>query len=362
MTGVGPPGTRRKGAFSLAIVGTDAHKRSHTFVAIDDSGRKIGEKVCKTSSIGHLEAIQWARSKFGPDITWAVEDCRHVSRLLEQDLVAAGYSVIRVPTRLTARTRTSARTVGKSDPIDALAIARAALREPNLPTAYTDEASRELKLLVDRREDLIGQRTATISRLLWRLHELDPEHIIGPKALAYQRHRNSTAEWLKDRVGLVAELARDELADISRQSEGALSLEKRIRERVRRDAPRLLAVPGCGPLSAAKIVAETAGVQRFPTEAAFARFAGVAPSPVWSGATRGRVRYVKTGNRQVNAALHRIALTQLRRDGAGRQYYQRRIETGEPPILALRRLKRRLARTVYNRMRADAAAGSHVFE
>jgi Transposase len=164
------PGPRRKGAFSLAIVEIDAHKRSHTFGAIDDSGRRLGEKVSKTSSVGHLEAIRWARSKFGADITWAVEDCRHVSRLLEQDLLTAGYSVIRVPTRLMARTRASARTVGKSDPIDALAIARAALREPNLPTAYTDQTSRDLKLLVDRREDLIGQRTATISRLLWRLH------------------------------------------------------------------------------------------------------------------------------------------------------------------------------------------------
>jgi hypothetical protein len=90
--------------------------------------------------------------------------------------------------------------------------------------------------------------------------------------LSYKIHRNSTAEWLKDRDGLVAELARDELADIGRQSEGALLLEKRIRERVRLDAPRLLAVPGCGPLSAAKIVAETAGVYRFSTEATFAPF------------------------------------------------------------------------------------------
>ena len=74
----------------------------------------------------------------------------------------------------------------------------------------------------------------------------------------------------------------------------------------------LLAMPGCGPLSAAKIVAETAGVARFPTEAAFARFAGVAPTPAWSGSTRGRMRYVKSGNRQINTALHRIAMTQLR--------------------------------------------------
>nr|WP_231987639.1 IS110 family transposase [Mycobacterium sp. 852002-51152_SCH6134967] len=314
-------------------MGIDAHKRSHTFVAINNSGRKIGQKVSDTNSLGHLAAIRWARSRFGPDIRWAVEDCRHVSRLLEQDLLAAGYTVIRVPTRLMARTRASARTVGKSDPIDALAVARAAQREPNLPTAYTDQTSRNLKLLVDRRENLMGQRTATICRLLWRLHELDPDRIIKPKALSSKVHRDDTASWLNDRQGLVAEIARDELADIDRQSQGALLLEKRIRELVEQAAPHLLAVPGCGPLSAAKIVAETAGVRRFPTEAAFARFAGVAPSPAWSGSTRGRWRYIKTGNRQVNAALHRIVLTQIRRDGAAREYYRERVELASRPCL-----------------------------
>ena len=326
---------------ALTIVGVDAHKLSHTLVAVDDSGRKLAEKVSTTNSSGHLEAIRWAQKNFGRDLVWAVEDCRHVSRRLEQDLMMAGYSVVRVPTRLMARTRASARTAGKSDPIDALAVARAALREPGLPTASHDEASRELKLLVDRREDLLGQRTATINRLLWRLHELDPEHVVGPSALSYKVHRAATSDWLKDQRGLVAELARDELAEITRVSEGALLLEKRIRERVRRGAPRLLAVAGCGPLSAAKILAQTADVARFPSEAALARFAGVAPSPAWSGSTTGRMRYVKGDNRQINTALHRIALTQLR-DGAGELYYRKRIEMGDPPMAALRRLKRRL--------------------
>jgi transposase len=124
----------------VAIVGVDAHKRSHTLVAIDRSGRKLAEKTSTTNSSGHLEAIRWARGKFGASVEWAVEDCRHVSRRLEQDLIDAGYSVIRVPTRLMARTRASARTAGKSDPIDALAVARAALREPDLPTARHHEA------------------------------------------------------------------------------------------------------------------------------------------------------------------------------------------------------------------------------
>jgi transposase len=170
---------------------------------------------------------------------------------------------------------------------------------------------------------------------LWRLHELDPELTVAPSALTYKVHREATSTWLETQCGTVAELARDELADITRLSENALLLEKRIRGLVRRDAPTLLAMPGRGPLSAAKIIAETASVARFPTEAAFARFAGVAPTPAWSGSTQGRIRYVKSGNRQINTALHRIAMTQLR-DGAGQVYYRKRIEMGDPPMAALR--------------------------
>jgi transposase len=339
----------------VTIVGVDAHKRSHTLVAVDASGRKLGEKVSKTTNSGHIEAMRWARKMFGPEVVWAVEDCRHVSRRLEQDLLTAGYSVIRVPTRLMARTRASARAPGKSDPIDALAVARAALREPGLPTATHDQRSRELKLLVDRREDLLGQRTATTNRLLWRLHELDPEATVAPSALSYPLHQDTTRELLADHHGLVAELARAELDDITRITQDARALEKRISQSVRLAAPSLLALQGCGPLSAAKIIAETAGVDRFRNEAAFARFCGVAPEPAWSGSNTGRMRFVKHGNRQVNAALHRIAITQLR-DGAGHDYYRKRIEAGDPPMGALRRLKRQLARVVYYRVKADNSA------
>ena len=90
--------------------------------------------------------------------------------------------------------------------------------------------------------------------------------------------------------GLVAELARDELADITRLTEAINGLAKRIGERVRAIAPDLLTMPGCGEFTAAKLVGETAGVTRFKSEAAFARHSGVAPIPVWSGNTAGRVR------------------------------------------------------------------------
>jgi len=262
----------------MVVVGADVHKRTHTFVAVDEVGKKLAEKVVRATSLGHLQALRWAKERFGTQVVWAIEDCRHLSARLERDLRTSGRQVVRVPSKLMAQARASARTRGKSDPIDALAVARAFLREPDLPVASHDEVSRELKLLVDRREDLVGQRTSTINRLLWRVHELNPERAPNPRSLDTAQHRRLLGQWLVGQPGLVAELARDELADIARLTEAIDALGKRIGERVRQVAPALLAFPGCGELTAAKLVGEAAGVTRFKSEAAFARHAGVARS------------------------------------------------------------------------------------
>lgn len=207
--------------------------------------------------------------------------------------------------------------------------------------------------MVDRREDLVAQRTSTINRLLWRVHELDPARAPKPASLDLAKHRNLLGQWLATQPGLVAELARDELADIVRLTEAINTLAKRIGERVRAIAPVLLTMPGCGELTAAKLIAEAAGVTRFKSEAAFARHSGVAPIPVWSGNTAGRMRMTRSGNRQLNAALHRIAVTQIRLDGLGQTYYRKRLATGDSSTEALRCLKRRLARIVFHHLHTD---------
>jgi transposase len=337
----------------MVVVGADVHKRTHTFVAVDEVGRKLGEKVVDATTEGHRQAVRWARRQFGVELVWAIEDCRHLSARLERDLLAVDQKVVRVPPKMMALTRRSARTRGKSDPIDALAVAQAYLREPDLPVASHDGMSRELKLLVDRREDLVAQRTSTINRLLWRVHELDPGQAPKPASLDLPKHRRLLGDWLATQSGLVAELARDELADITRLTEAINALARRIGERVRQVAPALLAMPGCGELTAAKLLGETAGVTRFKSEAAFARHAGVAPIPVWSGNTAGRVRLTRSGNRQLNAALHRIAVTQIRLDGLGQAYYRKRLAQGDSTPEALRCLKRRLVRVVFHHLHTD---------
>lgn len=300
----------------------------------------------------------WVRKQFGTEVRWAIEDCRHLSARLERDLLSAGQAVVRVPPKMMAEQRRIARTRGKSDPIDAAAVARAALREPDLPVASHDETSRELKLLVDRRDDLVKHRTATINRLLWRVHELEPAWAPKAKSLDLAKHQKLLADRLAGVSGVVAELAREELSDIVDLTARINQLQRRITVLVTQVAPTLLAMPGVGALTAAKLVGETAGVARFKSEAAFARHAGIAPIPVWSGSTRGRVRLTRSGNRQLNAAIHRIAVTQIRLDGLGKTYYEKKKSEGMSTPEALRCLKRRLARVVFNHLTTDQHAAA----
>jgi len=339
----------------MVVLGIDAHKRTHTVVAVDEAGRQLGVRVTKsTSTAAHLELVRWA-GRFGPERRWAVEDCRHLSRRLEGDLLAAGEQIVRVPPKLMAGARRSARTYGKSDPIDALAVARAALREPGLPVARLEGPERELRLLVDHREDLVAERTRAINRLRWHLHELDPAWDPRPRSLAGARALGVVAARLAGMDGLVAKIAADLTARIAALTSDVKVLEREITARVRQLAPALLALPGVAELTAAKIVAETAGADRFRSKDAFARHNGTAPLPVWSG-NRVRHRLARTGNRQLNCAIHRIAVTQKRCHPGAQAYLQRRISAGDTNLEALRALKRRLSDIVYRTLLADTAA------
>ena len=344
----------------VVTVGIDVHKQTHCAVAVDEGGRPVGKPLSvRATDAGHRQLLRWARREFADTLEFAVEDCRHVSTRLERALLDAGASVVRVPPKLMALTRISARTRGKSDPIDALAIARAAVREPDLPRAEHTHASREVKLLVDHREDLIGVRTGLQNRLRWRLHELDPEFDLPARGLDLTKQLDRAQARLEALpASTVRRIALEELADIRALTGRINALAKELEDLVRAQAPQLLDLPGCGPLTAAKLLGETANPARFRSEACFAMHAGAAPIPASSGKTN-RHRLARGGNRQLNAALHRIAVTQIRLDGLGRAYYQRRRAGGDTTMEALRALKRRLARIVFHLLRpTDTAAAA----
>jgi len=338
----------------MITLGIDAHKRTHTVVAVDEVGRELGKKTTTaTTSEEHLDLVCWSE-RFGPERTWAVEDCRHLSRRLEADLVRAGERIVRVPPKLMAHARDAARTYGKSDPIDALAVARAAQRHPDLPAAQLDGPSRELRLLVDHREDLVAERTRIINRLRWHLHELDPTWDPNPRGLTIYKTLDAIAKRLESEYeSMVARIAGELVVHIRALTVRERALQSEIDRRVAHIAPSLLALVGVGPLTAAKLVAETADVRRFKHKDAFARHNGTAPLPVWSGA-RERHRLSRTGNRQLNAAIHRIAITQARCHEDAISYLKRRAEMGNTPTEARRALKRRLSDVVFRALLLDA--------
>ena len=337
----------------MVVIGVDSHKRTHTAVATDGNGRKLAEKTVAATSAGHLELVRWA-GRF-PDRRFALEDCRHLSRRLSTDLLVGGEAVTPVPPKLMAGARRSAREAGKSDPIDALAVARAALREPDLPVARLDGIDRDVRLLVDHREDLVAERTRMQNRLRWHLHELDPGTEPAARSLDRARVLAALAQDLETREGTVARIARTLVERIRELTVEIDALERELGRLVRDLAPELLALVGCGDLTAAKLIGEAAGISRFRSSAAFARHNGTAPLEVWSGNTE-RHRLSRKGNRQLNVALHRIAITQVRLNGLGKAYVEHRRSQGDTATEALRALRRRISDEVYRRMTRDEAA------
>ena len=332
----------------MIVIGADTHKRTHTLAAVEEgSGRLRGARDIAASEVGHLDAVRWART-LGEARVWAIEDCRHVSRRLEQALVAAGERVVRVPPKLMGQTRRGERQPGKSDQIDAVAVARAVVRDgaDRFAAAYLDERAMEIRLLADHREDLVAERTRIQNRLRWHLLDLCPEleAQIPQRSLARDvviARIDRKLRGLKNNTR--ARVAREELAHIRTLTRQARALERELHALVKTHRPALLAETGCGALTAAALIGRVAGAERFATDAQFARQAGVAPIPASSG-KRDRHRLHRGGDRQLNRALHVIAITRARLDPATRRYIQRRIEQGKTRREAIRCLKRHLAR------------------
>jgi len=333
----------------MIVLGADTHKRSHTIAAVSAAtGELLGEKTVAVGAGGFGSLVLWARGLEGERV-WALEDCRHVAGSFERFLIARGERVVRVATKLMADARRAGRERGKSDSIDSIAVARAALREglDELPVAQLDGPELDIRLLVDHRERLVRQRVGLNNTLQWHLHDLWPELVLPGGALF-------SAKW-SARIGrrltrteqtMRVRIARDELRRLRELTQTINALEGEIAQLVAQVAPQLLTEPGFGPLTAAKLVGEIAGASRFNTDAKLARAAGVAPIPVSSGKTN-RHRLDRGGNRQINAAIHRIAVTRARCHPETRAYIARKRAEGKTTREAIRCLKRHLARRIW---------------
>lgn len=336
----------------MIVVGIDPHKKTHTAVAVDGTtGAEVATATVKARARGHDRLLSWARS-LDQQRLFAVEDCRHVSGNLQRFLLARGERMKPVPPKLMAGARRGARTRGKSDPIDARAVAQAALRHPELPDAHLAGVERDVRLLLDHREDLVTERTRMQNRLRWHLHDLDPDYVVPTGGLDRWVWLDRTESHLGAmEQGVQVRIALDEVRRIRELTGEASRLQRELETLMRLVAPELLSIPGCASLTAAKLLGETGGVRRFRSEAAFALHAGTGPLEVSSG-DRQRHRLNRSGNRQLNTALHRIAVTQKRIHPPAHAFLERKQREGKSTREALRCLKRHLARLVYKTLLA----------
>jgi transposase len=341
----------------MIVIGADTHKRTHALSAVHSAtGVVVDELQITADEDGHLHALAWAQG-LGAEVVWALEDCRLVAGQLERALIAAGQRVVRVPPRLMGQSRRGEREIGKSDRIDARAIARAVLKEgiDRFSAAFLDEDALEIRLLHDHRSALVGERSRQINRLRWQLVALCPEleAELPARSLRHEPHITKVAR----RLARLAPSARVRIAKQLTASIRSLTrqineLEHELDRLVTAHSPALVAETGIGTLTAATLIGRTAGAERFPTDAHFARLAGAAPVPASSGRTV-RHRLDRGGDRQINCALHTIALTRMRLDPATREYVQRRKAEGKTTREILRCLKRSIARLVWKHLRGS---------
>jgi transposase len=334
----------------MAAIGIDTHKATLAACHVDELGSAVRERTFDNNPAGHRALLDWA-SGAGHDTVIGIEGSASYGAPLARFLVATGWTVREVPPQISRRERLRTRRAGKSDPGDALAIARVTARESDLPPVRSLDASLEVRLLVEARDDVVAEMTRVRNRLHADLGTLLPGYGAAATNLIATRHQRTVGRLLRPLVGVQADLARGRLAHLRRLGIEERALHARIGERVA--GHPLLELPGAGPLVTAKLVGEIGDIGRFRSSDAFAAFAGVAPIPASSGQTQ-RMRLNRGGNRQLNRALHTIALAQAIHHAPARAYIDRKRAEGKTWREALRALKRQLVRTVFRLLELGA--------
>jgi transposase len=335
----------------MTSVGIDTHKATLAACAVDELGSAVAEQTFRNDRAGHEALEVWVRTLRADVI--GLEGSSGYGAAAARHLVSRGFSVREVPPHLSHRERIATRRPGKSDPGDALAIARVTARERMLPPVRIADASEDLGLLVQARDELVAEETQVRNRLHADLVVLMPGYGARVANLVAVRNRKLIAAELASLPGIRSELARARLGRLDEIGRVIRRLEVRLAVLLG-DHP-LLSVPGIRALTAAKLIAETGDVRRFRSADAFAMLAGTAPIPASSGQT-DRVRLNRGGNRQLNRALHMVALAQANHHAEGKSYVARKRAEGKTWREAIRALKRHLARVVFRVMRRAALA------
>jgi transposase len=338
----------------MVLIGVDPHKGSHTAVVVDREEREVARLRVGASRRQLQQLLEFA-APFQAR-TWAIESAGGLGFLLAQQLVAAGEDVVDVPPMLAARVRLLGSGRGsKNDPNDALSTAIAALRDPRLRTVVAGDHVMVLRMLADRHQDLTRLRTQAVCRLHATLAALVAggvqKRLTVSAANVFLRRIQPVTAVQTHRKALAVDL----VADVRRLDRAIAQIKTQIGVAVAASGTSLTDVYGVGPIVAALLIGHSGDITRFPSAGHYASYNGTASIEASSG-PKVRHRLNRRGNRQLNHALHLVAVTQIRRPSQGRTYYDRKIEAGKSPKEARRALKRRISDTVYNKLRADTRA------
>jgi len=334
------------------VIGVDSHKETLAACAVDHVGRQEAAAEFQNSAVGHAALLEWALQLPG-DHEFAIEGSGGFGRPLALHLLDHRQKVVEVPSGLTARERRRLRAPGKSDPGDALAIARVGLREDRLPKPASMGWSRSLRELVDYREQLVGERTRCANRLHADLVDLCPGYQVEIKNLVSKRYLVRAERLLADKSQTQAGLAWRRLQALRRLDLEIAEMKQEIALTVEASGTRLTTITGISVLGAARILGEVGDIRRFASKNHFASATGTAPIPASSGSVR-RHRLNRGGNRRLNRAIHTIAMVQAQLDPRGRAYVERRRAEGKSWREALRCLKRHLSNVIYRELMAEA--------
>src|SRR5215203_209113 len=346
-------------ALMKVLIGVDPHKASVAVAAVYEAGGELLERASFPQNRAGLRSLERWATRF-PERRWAVENASGLGRHLAGRLAAAGESVVDVPPKLSARVRVLSSFAGnarKNDGLDALATALAASRNERLAAVDPEVGSEVLRLLSERREDLVAERTRVLKRLHGLLRDLLPGGVAGtlsaPRAARILRGIRPQGASARLRRRLASEVLRD-VRTLDRK---IADLNGLIEAEVEASGTTLTEIFGIGPILAARIIGTVGDVGRFPTKAHFASYAGTAPVEASSGEVV-RHRLSLAGNRKLNYALHMVAVCQTRSDVRGGSYYRKKMAEGKSRKEALRCLKRRVCDAVFRSLVADSRAHS----
>jgi transposase len=332
------------------IVGVDVHRRAHCAALIDERGVVLDTLSFPNTAAGVRKLRMWLNARHAGDAVVGIENGAGYGQMLCASLAVAGHVVLNVPAWRTKRDR------GKQGPgkSDAVAIARVVLCDREcLGPALEPELVRALAIVETLRRQTVTRRTDAIQRLraLWTQFDPEAEVAVGNVLAARTIGRLRRVRLGSGVLGDAATSCLHRIAgEIARLDAAVRDLDKQLAELVAQSGNPLEDVCGAGLHVTATLIAQSGDVRRFRDRAAYARYGGVAPIPCGSGASAGRHRLHRGGNRQVNAALHRIAIVQAQWDPAARAYLERKIAEGKTPREARRALKRHLANLVYRRL------------